>query len=88
MTIFTVRSKDFLFQKQPSEDMFNYDGKNKAQTVIKDGAFIGSNVNLIAPITVGKDVYIGAGSTVSKDIESSTFVVERGEEKRKTCNKK
>lgn len=66
----------------------NYDGKNKAQTVIKDGAFIGSNVNLIAPITVGEDTYIGAGSTISKDIESDTFVVERGEEKRKRCNKK
>lgn len=67
----------------------NYDGKNKAQTVIEDGAFIGSNVNLIAPITVGAGAYIGAGSTVSKDIEPETFVVERGIEKRKRrCDKK
>ena len=66
----------------------NYDGKNKAQTIIKDGAFIGSNVNLIAPITVGAGAYIGAGSTVGKDIEPGTFVVERGTEKRKIrCDK-
>jgi bifunctional UDP-N-acetylglucosamine pyrophosphorylase/glucosamine-1-phosphate N-acetyltransferase len=61
----------------------NYDGKTKTQTVIEDGAFIGSNVNLIAPITVGSNSYIGAGSTVSKDVASGVLVVERGEERRK-----
>ena len=61
----------------------NYDGQRKSQAVIEDGAFIGSNVNLIAPITVGAGAYIGAGSTVSKDVEPGTLVVERGEEKRK-----
>lgn len=65
----------------------NYDGKHKTQTVIEDGAFIGSNVNLIAPITVGADAYIGAGSTVTKDVESSTLVVERAAEKRKTIQR-
>ena len=66
----------------------NYDGKNKSQTVIDDGVFIGSNVNLIAPITVGEGSYIGAGTTVSKDIAANTFVVERAEEKRKIrCDK-
>ena len=66
----------------------NYDGKNKSQTVIEDGVFIGSNVNLIAPITVGEGSYIGAGTTVSKDIAANTFVVERAEEKRKIrCDK-
>lgn len=64
----------------------NYDGKNKTQTIIKDGAFIGSNVNLIAPITVGADSYIGAGSTVSKNVEPNTLVVERAEEKRRDRN--
>jgi bifunctional UDP-N-acetylglucosamine pyrophosphorylase/glucosamine-1-phosphate N-acetyltransferase len=66
----------------------NYDGQRKSQTVIENGAFIGSNVNLIAPITVGAGAYIGAGSTVSKDVEPGTLVVERAEEKRKIrCDK-
>lgn len=64
----------------------NYDGQRKAQTVIEEGAFIGSNVNLIAPITVGAGAYIGAGSTVSKDIDPGILVVERGEEKRRNRN--
>lgn len=61
----------------------NYNGHRKSQTIIEDGAFIGSNVNLIAPITVGAGAYIGAGSTVGKDVEPKTLVVERAEEKRK-----
>ena len=66
----------------------NYDGKHKFQTIIKDDAFIGSNVNLIAPITVGTRAYIGAGGTVSKDVPNDTLVVERAEEKRKPrCDK-
>jgi len=66
----------------------NYDGHKKSQTIIEDCSFIGSNVNLIAPITVGKNSYVGAGTTVSKDIDADTFVVGRAEEKRKNrCNK-
>ncbi|GGI86846.1 bifunctional UDP-N-acetylglucosamine diphosphorylase/glucosamine-1-phosphate N-acetyltransferase GlmU [Legionella impletisoli] len=45
----------------------NYDGANKYQTVIEDGAFIGSDTQLVAPVTVGKDATIGAGSTIRKD---------------------
>ncbi len=43
----------------------NYDGVNKHRTVIEDGAFIGSNTALVAPVTVGKDATIGAGSTIN-----------------------
>jgi bifunctional UDP-N-acetylglucosamine pyrophosphorylase/glucosamine-1-phosphate N-acetyltransferase len=45
----------------------NYDGANKHRTVIEDGAFIGSNTALVAPITVGRDATVAAGSTLSHD---------------------
>ena len=45
----------------------NYDGVNKFRTVIEDGAFIGSNTQLVAPVTIGKNATIGAGSTITKD---------------------
>jgi len=44
----------------------NYDGANKHQTIIEDGAFIGSNTQLVAPVTVGKNATIGAGSIITK----------------------
>ncbi len=46
----------------------NYDGKNKHQTVIGKGAFIGSNSCLVAPVKIGDDAYIGAGSTITKKV--------------------
>ncbi len=55
----------------------NYDGKNKFRTTIEDGAFIGSNTNLIAPVTVGKNAYIGAGTTVRKNIDEKTLAVSK-----------
>lgn len=45
----------------------NYDGANKHQTVIEDGAFIGSDTQLVAPVRIGKNATIGAGSTIRKD---------------------
>ena len=42
----------------------NYDGKQKNQTIIEDGAFIGSDSQLVAPVTVGKGAYVGSGTTV------------------------
>lgn len=45
----------------------NYDGTNKWQTKIKDGAFIGSNTSLVAPLTIGEEATIGAGSTITQD---------------------
>ena len=55
----------------------NYDGKNKFKTIIKDGAFIGSNVNLIAPITIGKDAVVAAGTTANLDVEDGEMAIAR-----------
>lgn len=59
----------------------NYDGQHKFPTNIGDGAFIGSNTNLVAPVTVGPGVYIGAGSTITKDIPAGSLAVARGKQK-------
>ena len=55
----------------------NYDGANKHQTVIGDGAFIGSGVQLVAPVEVGKGATIGAGSTISKAAPDDRLTVAR-----------
>ena len=55
----------------------NYDGKNKHQTVIGDNAFIGSNVSLVAPVTIGKNVTIAAGSTITEDVPDDTLAIAR-----------
>lgn len=55
----------------------NYDGVNKWQTIIHDGAFVGSNSALVAPITVGSEATIGAGSTISRDAPAGQLTVER-----------
>ena len=55
----------------------NYDGYNKAKTVIGDDAFIGSNVNLIAPISVAKGAYVVAGSTVTRPVEEGDLAIAR-----------
>jgi len=55
----------------------NYDGVNKWPTVIEDGAFIGSGTMLVAPVTVGKDATIGAGSTVTKPAPRGGLTLER-----------
>jgi len=56
----------------------NYDGKNKFTTTIGEGAFIGSNTALVAPVAVGKDALVGAGSTITKDIPDSQTGIARG----------
>lgn len=56
----------------------NYDGKNKYQTILEDGAFIGSNTNLVAPVKVGRDAVIAAGSTITKDVPTEALGVARG----------
>lgn len=58
----------------------NYDGINKHQTIIHDGAFVGSNVNLVAPMTVGENALIGAGSTVRREVPANKITVERSEQ--------
>lgn len=57
----------------------NYDGENKNRTVVKDNSFIGSNSNLVAPVTVEEGAYVAAGSTVTKDVESGALAIERSE---------
>ncbi len=52
----------------------NYDGKNKNKTVIEDGAFIGSDSMLVAPVRIGKKAATGAGSVVTKDVEDGAKV--------------
>jgi len=59
----------------------NYDGANKHRTVIEDGAFIGSNSALVAPVTIGVDATIGAGSTISRDAPAGALTVARGRQK-------
>lgn len=55
----------------------NYDGANKHRTVIGDGAFIGSDCPLVAPLTIGKGATIGAGSTVTDDVPAGKLVIAR-----------
>jgi len=58
----------------------NYDGANKFRTVIEDDAFIGSDTQLIAPITVGKGATIGAGSTITKDAPPGELTLSRAKQ--------
>lgn len=55
----------------------NFNGKIKQQTVVGDNVFIGSNVNLIAPVQIGNGAYICAGTTVHQNIDSGDFVIGR-----------
>jgi bifunctional UDP-N-acetylglucosamine pyrophosphorylase/glucosamine-1-phosphate N-acetyltransferase len=55
----------------------NYDGANKHRTVIEDGAFIGSDTQLVAPVTVGRGATIGAGSTVTRDAPADELTLSR-----------
>ncbi len=56
----------------------NYDGVNKFRTVIEDGAFIGSDTQLVAPVKIGRDATIGAGSTITRDAPSGKLTLSRG----------
>jgi bifunctional UDP-N-acetylglucosamine pyrophosphorylase/glucosamine-1-phosphate N-acetyltransferase len=59
----------------------NYDGFGKYNTVIGEGAFIGSNTALVAPVTVGAGAIVGAGSVITKDVEPDSLAVERGDQR-------
>ena len=61
----------------------NYDGKDKHKTKIGDNSFIGTNSSLVAPVTIGKNAYVGAGSTITKDIPDNALGVGRGKQKNK-----
>ena len=62
----------------------NYDGVNKFKTIIGDGAFIGSNSALVAPVEIGKNATVGAGSTVTKEVPDESLTVARGKQIIKT----
>jgi len=55
----------------------NYDGIEKHRTVVEDGAFIGCNANLLSPVTVGKNAFVAAGTSVSKDVPDNALAVAR-----------
>ncbi|MBU2891800.1 bifunctional UDP-N-acetylglucosamine diphosphorylase/glucosamine-1-phosphate N-acetyltransferase GlmU [Colwellia sp. D2M02] len=55
----------------------NYDGVNKSKTVIGDHAFIGSNSSLVAPVTIGNNTTVGAGSVISKDVDNDHLAIAR-----------
>ncbi|WP_406677462.1 bifunctional UDP-N-acetylglucosamine diphosphorylase/glucosamine-1-phosphate N-acetyltransferase GlmU [Moorella sp. ACPs] len=55
----------------------NYDGRQKWPTIIEDGAFIGSNTNLVAPVRVGAGALIGAGSTITEDVPAGSLALAR-----------
>jgi bifunctional UDP-N-acetylglucosamine pyrophosphorylase/glucosamine-1-phosphate N-acetyltransferase len=59
----------------------NYDGERKQQTVIKDGAFIGSDSQLIAPVTIGEQAYIGSGSTIRENVPAGALAVSAGKQR-------
>jgi bifunctional UDP-N-acetylglucosamine pyrophosphorylase/glucosamine-1-phosphate N-acetyltransferase len=66
----------------------NYDGKNKFKTVIHDRAFIGSNTNLVAPVTVGAGALIAAGSTITENIPAGMLALARARQVNKQRKKK
>ncbi len=59
----------------------NYDGANKFKTIIEDGAFIGSDTQLVAPVKVGRNATIGAGSTITRDAQADTLTLSRSSQK-------
>jgi bifunctional UDP-N-acetylglucosamine pyrophosphorylase / glucosamine-1-phosphate N-acetyltransferase len=59
----------------------NYDGEKKYLTTIEDGAFIGSDTQLVAPVTVGKGAYVGTGTTVREDVPPGALAVSAGKQR-------
>jgi len=58
----------------------NYDGQTKHKTIIEDGAFVGSDAAIVAPVTIGKSAYIGAGSVITKDVPPGALALVRGQQ--------
>jgi bifunctional UDP-N-acetylglucosamine pyrophosphorylase/glucosamine-1-phosphate N-acetyltransferase len=56
----------------------NYDGVNKHPTVVEDGAFVGTDSQLIAPVRIGKDAYVAAGSSITEDVPPESLAIARG----------
>ena len=58
----------------------NYDGKNKHKTSVGEDSFIGTNSSLVAPVEIGKNAYVGAGSVITKDVPDNALAVGRGKQ--------
>ena len=58
----------------------NYDGVNKHQTTIADDVFVGSDVQFVAPVTIGRGSLIGAGSTITRDVPADALAISRSEQ--------
>ncbi len=58
----------------------NYDGKHKHKTIIESGVFIGSDSQLIAPVTIGRDAYVAAGATITKNVPSCSLAISRAKQ--------
>lgn len=65
----------------------NYDGKNKYKTIIGDKVFVGSNVNLVAPVKINSGAIIGAGSTITEDISKNSLAIARARQIEKKSKK-
>lgn len=61
----------------------NYDGKNKHKTKVGDNSFIGSDCQLVAPITIGDECFVACGSTITKDLENGDFAIGRSQQSTK-----
>ncbi|MDP2156740.1 MAG: DapH/DapD/GlmU-related protein, partial [Nitrospirota bacterium] len=59
----------------------NYDGQKKHQTIIGDNVFVGSDTQFVAPVKIGKGAYIGAGSTITKDVLPWSLAFSRTEQR-------
>ena len=66
----------------------NYDGVKKSKTKIKKNSFIGSNTSLVAPVTIGKNSIIGAGSVITKNVNDNKLALTRAEQKEIRLSKK
>ena len=58
----------------------NFNGKEKFRTTIGDGAFLGCNTNLVAPVTIGAGAYTAAGATVTRDVPEDAMLIARAEQ--------
>ena len=61
----------------------NYDGKNKHRSVVEDNVFVGSNSNVIAPVTLKKDSFIACGTTITEDVEEGALSIGRSRQENK-----
>jgi bifunctional UDP-N-acetylglucosamine pyrophosphorylase/glucosamine-1-phosphate N-acetyltransferase len=59
----------------------NFDGASKSRTVIEDGAFVGTNSTLVAPLTIHRDAYVAAGSIVNEDVPEGALAVGRARQR-------